>query len=178
MRYLVLVAVCMLALAPAASARTKTEAAGLAANVNLTKSDMPGYKSSRTESVQLAEDPDFVRCAKTVPASKFVGFFPSKTFERETSAGFVSTYSEVDVLKSPALVQKDIAAYATKRARGCLARGLKREGGNQIASVTASAMKPAVPNGTGIRIKTIVRDSGMKIPSYLDVLIVGHEDVE
>ena len=178
MRLLVAVLVGLLAVTSAAFARTRTEAADLAKTVNLTKSDMPGYKATPTETTELAGDKKFVRCAKTVPLSQYVGYLQSKTFEGETSGNYHSVSSEVDVLKSPELVQKDLAAWGTKRARNCIVQQLKRDGGRELVKVTVSPLKPAVPNGTGLRIKSIVRSGGMKVRVYSDVLLVGHEDVE
>src|SRR3954470_21174798 len=116
MRLVAALLVVMLALSTAAFARTKTEAADLASKVNLTKSDMPGYKATPTDTTQLSGDKKFVRCAKTVPGSQYVGYFQSKTFEGDAGDGYQSVSSEVDVLKSPDLVQKDLAAWASKRA--------------------------------------------------------------
>jgi len=44
--------------------------------------------------------------------------------------------------------------------------------------VSVRALRPAVPNGFGIRIKTIVPVGGLDVPVYIDVLFVGHDDVE
>src|SRR5205085_2403550 len=91
-----------LVLASVASAMTKTEAKDLASAVNLTRADMPGYSQTATDIGQLSDDPTFTDCSGTQPGAQFVGFFPSKTFER----GHQSIYSEVDVLKSAELVTK------------------------------------------------------------------------
>jgi hypothetical protein len=177
-RLVTAVLVMLLVTAGVASARTKTEAADLAKQVNLTKSDMPGYKATTTDGSQLSGGKKFEKCAKTVPASQHVGYFQSKMFERDTPERYESVSSEVDVLQTPQLVQKDLAAWGRRRARNCIVEQLKREGGRRLVRVTVAPLKPAVPNGTGLRVKTIVRTSGMKVPVYLDVLLVGHEDVE
>src|SRR3954451_4542221 len=178
MRLVAALLVLMLALSTAAFARTKTEAADLAGKVNLAKSDMPGYKVTPKDTTQLSGDKKFVKCAKTVPGSQYVGYFQSKTFERNSADGYQSVSSEVDVLKSPELVQKDLAAWGSRRARNCIVKKLKHEGGRELVKVAVTPLKPAVPNGTGLRLKSVVRTGGIKVPVYLDVLIVGHDDVE
>src|SRR3954449_11301238 len=166
MRLVTAILVLMLALSTAAFARTKTEAADLASKVNLTKSDMPGYKVTPTVTSQLSGDKKFVKCAKIVPGSQYVGYFQSKTFESDPADGYQSFSSEVDVLNSPDLVQKDLVAWGSKRARNCIVKKLKREGGRELVKVTVTPLKPAVPNGAGLRLKTVVRTGGIKVPVY------------
>ena len=178
MRLATTVLVMLLVTSAVAFARTKTEAADLARQVNFTKSDFPGYKVTKPDITPLGGDRDLVKCAKTQPASQFVGHFQSKQFEHNGSDIYYGVTSEVDVLKTPEAVQKDLAAWGAKRIRDCIVRALKREGGHTLVRVTAVAIKPPVPNGTGLRVKSVVRSNGQKVPVYQDVFLVGHEDVE
>lgn len=172
-------AIAMLALASTAAAMTRDEGKALARSVNLTTADMPDYESSPTKlSDTLAADRAFARCANSVPASMAVASVPSPTFERATETGYQAIYSQVAVLPNAALVQKDLKAMRAKRARNCAVKALRKESGSELARVAVVPLKPAVPNGFGLRIKMLVRVRDQKVPVFMDLLAVGHEDVE
>lgn len=169
----------MLGVASAAAAMSGSEARDLALAVNLTQSDMQGYDASRTSPQDtLSADRNFTRCARIVPAAQAVADVPSKTFARTTDTGFESVYSEVVVLKSAALVERDMKKLRTSRARKCMVKALRKEIGKSLVRLSVTALKPAVPNGAGLRIKSVVRVKDQAVPVFIDFLFVGHEDAE
>jgi hypothetical protein len=176
-----LVVVVSLAAAAAAIAevplsRAKAEAVAKAGN--LTLADLPGFEisapGSSGGSTDPREDARFARCAGTVPGSKALASESSKEYTRETEDSFTQVSSSVQLMKSSALVRKDIKAAKTRRFRKCFGKALRREVESEavpVKSLTLSLLHPDVPNGVGYRIKLVVSRSGVTVPIFTDLLV-------
>src|SRR4051812_24610456 len=160
-----LVLIAFLGLASAALGMSPSDAQALARAVNLTRDDMPGYTASHTDAADtLSADHKFTRCSGIVPASKAVAAVPSQTFKRTTAGEYQDIYSELAVLDSAALVQKDLKTLATSHTRKCIVNQLRKEAGKALVKIAVTPLRPPVPNGTGLRVKSIVRTGRQKVP--------------
>jgi hypothetical protein len=178
-----LVACAIAAVAVAAPSMTKADAVAIAATINLTAGDMPGYSGSpATPSTGDGRfGARFDRCAGTVPTSKAVADVQSDDFERASQAAFDAVSSDVLVMPNAALARKDMRAAGSKRARKCIAAaftGQKAAGGVKILSAKVTSLPALAAGVVGIRIKMRAAAKGVTVPMYTDFFIVGRGPVE
>ena len=169
--------------AVAMPAMTRSDAKRIAQAVQLTTSDLPGYDEAPADSSgNSLGDKRFSRCAGTVPDSKALADVESNQFSRTVAGRFEQLNSEALVYPTAALVTKDMKAARSKRARTCLAKQLRRESTGdpnmKLVSLAVSALRPAVKNGVGMRVKAVYQTPNGKVTVFTDALVVGIKQVE
>lgn len=172
-------AVLCCALPASAAAMTKSQAVDLANAVNLSSSDVPNFTASPPDYNTGKGDAAFVKCARTVPEKKAVADIPSADYEQNTPTQYAGISSDVEVLPSVALANKDVRASKSKRAQKCLAASLKKQKipGARIAAVKVTVLKR--PGATyGWRIRETLAGGGQRATFISDALLVAEGQVE
>jgi hypothetical protein len=170
----------------ASSGATKQQAIAFASAVNLTRSDLPGFrvKPSEHEKETPAEkqlEREMIRCAGGFAEKKHsaVAEVESPSFEADRSGLEQSISSQVTVARTAALAVKELAAFQNAHARSCISHylGLSLKGemrpGETIGPLSIRAGTPPAPGTTGSfgwRIQTAITVRSLTIPLYIDIL--------
>jgi hypothetical protein len=163
---------------------TKAQAVAFARAVNLTGSDVPGFKAPTGSSAgpEAAGGEHFehqlMRCAHVAP-TKPVAELDSSDFERESATGDEGVQSSVTIAPSSAVASEGLAAARTRHARACVSRYLtllfagKRPSGAKVRLVSITPSTPAAP-GTGgsyaWHISLVIAVKAVNVPTYVDIL--------
>jgi hypothetical protein len=161
----------------------------LAAAINLTAADLPGYTSApnpisasdKVSATQLAA------CAGEVaPATEIVD---ANSVQLSAGSGLTQTQasSNVTVLPTAAAVQQNLSALTSARGKACLIKYINAELAKSATSgvVFSSGRLTTIPvatagtdGGFGARVTVNATASGLHIPFYLDVIGTAKGPVE
>jgi len=165
------------------AAPTKAQARAFAGAVNLTATDVPGFKVSseaKREHDTAAEkrlEHELLHCVHPASAKGLVEV-GSKELERESSAGYQVVQSEVAVARSSALAAKELAIIRSSHARGCMSHYLDlllsgKYRGATFSPVSIAEGEPPASGVTGSfawRISVAITAHGVRLPFYVDIL--------
>jgi hypothetical protein len=155
------------------------QAVAWARAINLTATDLAGYQSSAPDQQTAADrqgDDSLARCDGGVPTSQQVAVVNSRNFTQAIAGADREVNSAVTVLKSAALVQKQLHALGSSRGRTCLKatlNGIVRHSlsGVKVNRAEISAL-PVAATGTdgavAIRITLALATHGVQFPAYFD----------
>ena len=166
---------------------TKAEAEAFASAVNLSASDLPGFKAEAHEhesAKQKAEERELLRCMAGTGAAQAgtgenLAEADSHEYSREAGPFRVSVSSGVTVVDSAAAAVKELTAIRSEKARGCLKQYLEKllEGrkfeGSKASLASIKQGTPAAPGTSGSygwRITANFVTHGVKVPLYMDFL--------
>ena len=162
---------------------TKDQALALARAINLRAADLPGWRAApntNTPADQREED-RLNRCAGTVPSSRAIAHLSSPDFSRTTQSFYRDAVSEVTVMPTAALANRDLAAARTKRARRCIAKFLSKmppDPNVKVVGTSVRSLPPPTRAGLGLRIKIRLTLSGRPTVMYGDVFAFVRGRVE
>jgi hypothetical protein len=168
----------------AAGALTKTQALAFAHAVNLTATDVPGFRASPEQhhqtTVEKQRERELVSCAgTTVSAGEGLASVSSPDFKLERSVLDLSVSSEVSVAQTPALAAKALTTIRGTHFRECLTHYLdllfkaQSRGGTTVGPISIVQGTPPAPGATGSfgwRITATITARGVKLPFYQDML--------
>jgi hypothetical protein len=169
---------------------TAARAKAFAGAVNLTTTDVPGFKASRSSS--HAEAPDERRLQRGLtacigartPATREQGSSPlpeshSPEFARRVSVITFTTSSSISFSRSTQAAASELATLRSARTRACLQHYVqallksRHLGGVTFKRVTIARGTPPAPGtsgGFGWRVTAYAALKGISVPVYLDVL--------
>jgi hypothetical protein len=173
-------------------ALSRTQALAYAHAVNLTATDVPGFKASvghkrETPGERRRED-ELARCTGEAFHSGQGGLATGKgglvaassqDFKLERNLLDLSVNSEVSVAQTPALATKVLAEVRSRHFRACLTHYLDlllkehRYGGATVGPIAIAQGTPPAPGTTGSfgwRITATITARGFKLPFYQDML--------
>jgi hypothetical protein len=165
-----------------AKSLAKRQAIAFAHAVNLTATDVPGFKAAaKHEHETPAEkrlEGELARCAGAPSPRDQLAEVNSKEFGREAQGVVQSVHSGVSVERTPAQAAKELASVRSARGRRCLLRYIDllfkshRHGGVRVSPVSISSGSPSAPGTAGSfawRIKTAITSRGVRIPFSVDL---------
>jgi hypothetical protein len=174
--------------APAPSPAAKARALAVAQAINLTASDVPGFKASRehaskSRAERLAEG-DLFRCAGARHGHRAhkrddLADASSARFELKQGIVDVSVSSEVGVARSAALAHAELAVLHSKRVRRCFVSYLRevlsrgKPAGTRVAGVRIQSGNPPAKGAAGSfgwRVSATFGVGRVSVPVYLDML--------
>jgi hypothetical protein len=177
------------ATAGAASAPSRAQAQALAQAINLTQTDLRGYQSTapdrETAAAQRSDD-RLAKCDGGVPTKQQIVNLNSRNFQQGAGLTEHEVNSNVTVLPSAALVQKNLRAVSSAKGRRCFQRFINTLVGQTTSGVTVSAghvSKLPVPvTGTagafGMRVALQFSTHGLHVPAVIDVFGIARGPVE
>lgn len=162
---------------------SKAQAHAFARAVNLTASDLPGFKVSSESDHETSSEKhmgeELTRCAGGVGHRSQIAEVESKDFELEENIGARSVKSGVTVMRAPALAARELAAVRSERGQKCLASyitrtfvGKKHEGATVgPASVAVSSVSaPGTSGGFKLSVKMAVTVHSVRVPLYMNFI--------
>jgi hypothetical protein len=170
--------------AVASGSPSKAQATAFARAVNLTASDVPGFKASKgsgagpKSKTEANLEHELLLCVH--PAStKSTVELSSPDYERPSATGQQSVQSGVTIAPSAALASEELARVRSASARACATSALERyfagekSSGATVGAVSIAHSTPSAP-GTGggfvWRISIPITAGGVKISPRIDVL--------
>ncbi len=167
----------------AASSLARVTARAFARAVNLRASDVPGFRRSSTHEQHAAgerrAEQELLRCVGSVGASRGLVESGSGDFQHQASILSLSVSSEVSVAQTPALAEKELAAFRSGSLPKCLSRYFskllsgQRYQGASVSPISTKQGSPPAPGTTGsfgLRFTATVTLHRIPIPLYIDVL--------
>jgi len=178
-------------LAPAAGAASTpslSTAHALARAINLTSADLPGYKASPNpaSSGDQQSDDTLATCDAGVPPSKQVLSVNSSLFTTGSALQEREVNSNVTVLESAALAQKDIGAIGSARGRNCLKTSLEglvrqAQSGVTLSNARISSLPVSRSGNDGAfadRVTLTISTQGVHVPIFIDIFGVARGPAE
>ncbi len=172
---------------PAAGGGSSAKAQALAfvRAVNLTSTDVPGFKASTEH--RHGETASEKRRERELQSCTGGGLEAGANLAQESSPDFklergildLSVNSEVSVARTPAIAAKELATIRSSHFRGCLTRYLDVLFGEQdrpgttvgpISIVQGTPPAPGARGSFGWRITATIATRGVKLPFYQDML--------
>jgi hypothetical protein len=166
----------------AAGPPTKAEATAYAKAVNLRTGDIPGFKTgsvSKTTAADKRTGAAVARCAGGVDPNRAIVDSDSPDFTSSSGVVQQDISSEVEVLPSAALADKDLAAVKSSRGRACLKATVQKQfsamkiSGVKFGHVSLQSTKLPAEGASGsfaLRFTVAATIRGQKIPYYSDFL--------
>jgi hypothetical protein len=165
-----------------ASLRARAQARAFADAVNLRASDIPGFRRSSLDEHASGEkraEKELLRCVGSVGASRGLVESGSGDFQHQASIISLSVSSEVSVAQTPALADKQLAAFRSGSVPKCLSHYFssllsgQRYQGAKVSPVSTKQGSPPAPGTTGsfgLRFTATVTLHRIPIPLYIDIL--------
>jgi hypothetical protein len=178
---------------PEATARppTRKQALAIAGAVNLRAQDVPGFKASTRHDHESASESRLAQklflCAGKLGFAGALAEEGSKEFERRAGPFKQGISSQVTVMRTAALANKDLTAMRSGRMRACVSQYLdqvfnaEKHRGVTISPVSIAHGSPPAPGTSGSfgwRLSASISTRGLRIPFYMDILGFVHGATE
>jgi hypothetical protein len=157
---------------------TLAQARHVAAAINLTSADLPGYTAKRnaTTAADKANDARLDRCLGSSPPSRALVDQRSPDFDKGAGLSLQEFSSEVSIQHSARVVQHDLAAIKSGKAQPCfkrfINRQLQQQGGGQVSfdPVQVAVAQPSAGDSGqsfGYRFTDVAHAGSQSIPFFV-----------
>jgi hypothetical protein len=167
--------------AGAQAAPTRARARAIAAAVNLTAADLPGFTRSSSKATPGEQQfgAKLARCAGGANPARALVNIDSADFDRTSPGGIADTEasSNVTLMPSARLAAQDLAAARSARGRRCLVVAVDqllaamKVPHIKFGRVTLTRVQLQATGATGsfgLRFKVTATSAGLRIPFYID----------